>query len=255
MKKGYTIFIAFLICMLCLAGCKSRKPKADCTQKLGNYPKNVLTEVSDNLATFEYLSLRVKANYSQGDNSNSFAMNIKMQKDSFVWVSVVAVIEVARAYITTDSFKLIDRINRKYYMGAIADLKQFTGQDLSLVQLQNMLIANPLYAVDAFQKSNDELRNDHLKYQSSGLVNRVQLSGCFRSMTTVFSSVENANKVEVDYANFTKEKDIGYLPQQVTIEANGDGKRFTFLMDYSSIGTSPFDPIIFKIPSRYEKGN
>ncbi|MFT5513714.1 MAG: hypothetical protein ACI8SE_002123 [Bacteroidia bacterium] len=222
---------------------------------LNKYPNNVLVEVAENLANFEYLSLRVKANYSKGDNSNSFAMNVKMQKDSFVWVSVVAVIEVARAYITTDSFTVIDRINRKYYTGAISDLKQFTGQDLSLNQLQNMLIANPLYAVDAFKKYNDELRKDHLKYQSTGLINRVQLSGCFRSMNAEFSSSENADKVEVDYANFTKEKDVGYLPQQVTIDANGNGKKFTFLMEYSSISTTPFDPIIFKIPSKYENGN
>lgn len=252
------VWIVSLLMLTTLAGlqsCKSRKAKEDCTTYLPKFPKDVLETVTENLADYEYVSLRVKANYSQGSNSNSFGMNVKMQKDSFVWVSVVAVIEVARAYITADSFKLIDRINRKYYLGAISDLKQFTGQDLSLRQLQELFVGNPLYGVNLFQQKNDELRSDYLEHISSGIINKVQLSGCFRPMTMEFSSNANADKIRVDYKNFTKEKNVGYMPTLVNIDAEGNGKKYNMLMEYSSISAEPFSDIQFTIPSKYEKGN
>jgi hypothetical protein len=238
-----------------MSSCKSRKPKSDCTALLIKYPKDVLTQVSENLVQYDHLSLRVKANYTSEGNSNSFGMNVKMRKDSFVWVSVVAVIEVARAYITPDSFKLIDRFNKKYYVGAITDLKRFTGQDLSLSQLQDLLVANPLYAVNVFEKKNDDLRNDFLQYQTPGLTNRVQVSGCYRSMASEFTSSTSANKIAIDYSMFKKEKGLGYFPNSVSIDANGNNKKFKMVLEYSSVSTTPFDPIRFTIPSKYEKGN
>lgn len=255
MKRLSILLVFFSLTAMIFSGCKSRKPKSDCTTYLTKYPKDVLTLVTENLATYEYLSLRVKANYTEADNSNGFAMNIKMQKDSFVWVSVTAMIEVARAYVTTDSFKLIDRLHRKYYVGAISDLKQFTGQEMTLSQVQNLFVGDPLYLVDLFTKKNDELRNDFLEHQSEDIINRIQLSGCFRSMTTEFSSNTNTNKIDIDYTNFTKEKGIGYMPNTVNLVANGNGKKYNLLMEYSSISAEPFQDISFTIPSKYEKGN
>ena len=236
-------------------GCKSRKAKLDCAASLTAYPKDVNTQLQENLASFNYLSMRAKAKYTQAQNSNSFGMNIKMQKDSFVWVSIVAVIEVARAYITPDSFVLLDRFNKKYYKGAIQDLEKYTGQNLTLAQLQNVLISNPIYAAELFEKNNDELRKDHLKYTTNGLINRLNLSGCYRTLSSEFTSTTDSKKVTVEYNNFTKEKDLGFVANQISINADGVGRGFDFLMEYTTISTAPFDPIVFIIPSRYEKGN
>lgn len=255
MKKLCTVLVLFSLTLVMFSGCKSRKPKSDCTTYLVKYPKDVLTLVSENLTTYDYLSLRVKANYTEADNSNSFAMNIKMKKDSFVWVSVTAMLEVARAYITPDSFKLIDRLHRKYYVGAISDLKQFTGQEMTLSQVQSLFVGDPLYLVDLFSKKNDELRNDFLEHQSDGIINRIQLSGCYRSMSTEFTSNTTTNRIDIDYTNFTKEKGIGYMPNRVNLVANGNGKKYNLLMEYSSISSEPFQDISFTIPSKYEKGN
>ncbi len=255
MKRFVAIALSTFLLTLTGVGCKSRKAKLDCAQALTKYPKDVKVEVAENLASFEFLSMRAKAKYTQGQNSNSFGMNIKMQKDSFVWVSVVAVIEVARAYITPDTFVLLDRFNKKYYKGAIQDLERFTGQNLSLSQLQNLLISNPIYGIELFEKNNDELRKDHLKYENAGIVNRVELSGCYRSMSSEFTTTTDAKKVVVDYQNFSKEKDLGFVGNQININANGAVKSFDFLMEYTSISTADFDPIVFIIPSRYAKGN
>ena len=255
MKRLSTFLLFAILIQMGMSGCKSRKRKSDCTTYLTSYPKDVLEQVTENLASYEYMSLRVKASYTEGDNSSGFAMNVKMQKDSFVWVSVSAMIEVARAYVTPDSFKLIDRLHRKYYVGAISDLKKFTGQDMTLSQVQSLFVGNPLYAVDLFSQKNDALRNDFLEHQSEGITNRIQLSGCYRSMTTEFSSNTNTNRINIDYSNFTKEKGIGYMPNTVNVVAQGNGKKYDLLMEYSSVSSEPFQEISFTIPSKYEKGN
>ncbi|MBO6516139.1 MAG: DUF4292 domain-containing protein [Bacteroidia bacterium] len=254
MKNGKTVF-AFLLLSLVVFGCKNRKPKGDCSARLIKLPNNYSEQIQENLASYGDVSIRVKANYKGGNSDQSFGMRLKMRKDSFVWVSVDVVIEVARAYITADSFKLIDRINKKYYIGTIDKLEEFIGQRLSLRQLQDMLLANPVYALAGFQQMNDELRNDFLQSVQTGIVNRMQLTQCYRPVESEFTTSLNERSVVVDYKNFTKHKDIGMIPYSVNVSGKDSARGFDLHMEYSSVSSEPLENVRFIIPSKYEKGN
>ncbi len=243
----------FLVVLL-VAGCKNRKSVGDCTTPLLQLNNDINEKVEEHLAEFEDITLRVKANYKGGNNDQSFGMTIKMKKDSFIWASVNVMLEVARAYVTPDSFKLIDRINRKYYVGSVDQFERFTGQKLTLTQLQNLLLANPVYAVEGFQKMHDDLRNDFLQQTQSGIINRMQMTGCYRPGTSEFSTHLSERSFVVDYKNFTPTKNVGQVPSQVQVSASDKTKTFELMMDYTSVSTEPLPPISFTIPSKYEKG-
>jgi hypothetical protein len=248
----YTSFI--LLTALFFAGCKNRKSVGDCTTPLLQLNKDVNEKISEHLADFEDITLRVKANYKGGNNDQSFGMTIKMKKDSFIWASVNVMLEVARAYVTPDSFKLIDRINRKYYVGSVDQFEQFTGQKLTLSQLQNLLLANPVYAVEGFQKMHDDLRNDFLQQTQSGIINKMQVTACYRPGTTEFSTHQSERSFVVDYKNFNPVKKVGQLPSQLEVTASDKANKYQLMMDYTSVTTEPLAPIRFTIPSKYEKG-
>ena len=68
--------------------------------------------------SFKSGSITAKASVKtvSGDGENSFSINLRMQTDSAVWLSISPLlgIEVARVLLTRDSVKLIDRLNNKY---------------------------------------------------------------------------------------------------------------------------------------------
>ena len=237
-----------------LWGCKNRKGTGDCTTPLISLSNNVTDKVGENVIDFTDLTLRVKANYSGGGNSNSFGMTMKMKKDSFIWVSVSVMLEVARAYITPDSFKLIDRINRKYYTGSVEQFEQFTGQQLTLTQLQNLLVANPVFALEGFKKMHDDLRNDFLQQTESGIINNMLLTGCFRPLESEFKTHQSNKSFVVDYKGFVKQKGLGQFPTQIGFNAIDSTNTYELNMEYTSILTDELQPIKFIIPSKYEKG-
>lgn len=255
MKRSIVLTLGFLLVSLAFSGCKLQKVSENCAVTLDKLPRNVQTDMAENLVSFTDLSMRIKADYKEGENKQGFAMNVKMKRDSFVWASVSVMIEAARAFITPDSFVLLDRINRKYYKGAITDLKRFTGQELTLRQLQDLLVGNPVFLIDMFQKKNDELRNDYLQHQSSGVINNVQVSGCYRTTVSEFSSIASTSKFKVEYKGFQKEKGLGIMPHLLDVTASGKGKTYNLLMEYGSISTEPIPSLTVTIPSKYEKGN
>lgn len=244
-----------LVFLVGLAACKGRKKTADCTVMLSALPNDVSEKLKENIVDYKDVTMRIKANYKDGNNDQSFAMNVKMRKDSFVWASVSVVLELARAYITPDSFKLLDRINKKYYAGSIHSLAQITGQDLSLTQLQDLLMANPLYALEGFQKMNDELRDDYLQQTQAGIINRIQLTGCYRPKISEYSTNLNNRSLIVDYKNFKDQKDVGIIPMGVEITAKDTLKQYNLNMEYTYISTEPIVSAPFSVPDKYEKAN
>ncbi len=250
--------IVILLCLFsCLSAvsCKSRKRVTDCSVVQINLAKNATELLEESQLNFDDLTLRIKANYKSGSTNQGFAMNLKMKKDSFVFVSIQVMIEAARAYITKDSFTVLDRIGKKYYQGAISDLSQFTGQELTLTQLQNVIVGNPMYAASLFALRNDELRNDFLQHNSNGLNNNIHLSGCYKLLESEFKSVQSTSSATIRYSNFAKIKDLGFMPQLLQFDGTSKGKDIQMTMEYTSVITDPITPFVFKVPSKYEKAN
>ena len=77
-----------------------------------NAPSAIDLEVSE--SQIEVLKIKTKVDLKSTLFSQSFPANIRLKKDSVMWISVAVGIEVGRALITQDSIFVIDRISRKY---------------------------------------------------------------------------------------------------------------------------------------------
>src|ERR1043165_2055158 len=65
---------------------------------------------------FDFTSLTAKAavEIATDKETTSFDVNIRMKKDSAIWLSITPLlgIEVARVLVTRDSIRILDRINK-----------------------------------------------------------------------------------------------------------------------------------------------
>lgn len=151
---------------------------------------NNLQRVFAKQLNFEWLSLRCKTSYSDNVNSQQFSSNIRIKKDSIIWLSLTGPlgIEGARLVITQDSFFLINRLNREYTARPISYLNEIVPMNTNLQMLQNLLTALPIAmqasskrffqsdSFDVFQLQNKALRQIITVHQQNYTIKEIMLA-------------------------------------------------------------------------------
>ena len=139
--------------------------------------------VADELAIrnldFDYLTSSSKIRYrNDGDNVSATA-NIRVKKDSIIWISVTPGfgIEAARGLITRDSVSFINRLDKEYSTYSFKELSDKFNFDISYDLLQAVLVGDmprPRTADDQVEKQT----NHFLVRQQEGPPHHRQLRGC-----------------------------------------------------------------------------
>jgi Domain of unknown function (DUF4292) len=241
--------------VLMFSGCQGSKMALESSTPLTVLSSGAIQKLEKNAFKYSEMSLKIKVDYNDGNLQQGFNMNIKMIRDSAIWASISAFgIEISRAYVTADSFKMIDRLRKQYVSGNLSELKQYTKQEFTLAQLQDLFIGNAFYPTGSYEQFNDELRNDHLKYQDSLLWNALILTEGFRIKTSELENAENTQNVVVDYDKFKKIKKSGSLATKLKLDLSGNGRKMELKMNYVTVSTDPVGNLNFTVPSKYAKG-
>ncbi|MEZ5046026.1 MAG: DUF4292 domain-containing protein [Chitinophagaceae bacterium] len=96
--------------------------------------------------TMHYSTFQCKAkmHYEGGNEKQNFTANIRLERDKKIWVSISGFgIEVARALITPDSVKAIEKINKNAYLYSYADIQKIINLEVDFNTLQKIIIGNP----------------------------------------------------------------------------------------------------------------
>ena len=95
---------------------------------------------------FEWLSMKISANVKSEGKNDSFKANIRIRKDSVIWVSISPAlgVEMVRVLITPDSIKYVSKVpnNKHYYLGDFSAMTNITMMDLDFSMIQDILMGN-----------------------------------------------------------------------------------------------------------------
>ncbi len=108
--------------------------------------------VQKNEVEFNTFSARLKVSFTDKDQKNTEVNAfVRMYKDSVIWVSINALlgIEAVRAYITPDSVKIINKLDKKIQLHSVAHLQELINLPLDFNALQNLIVGNAVYFHDA----------------------------------------------------------------------------------------------------------
>ena len=160
-----TRFFALVFIIALLASCRSTKKiqtaitKKDSASTV-NVPSGVtksdtiqlinaaLRKVDSNHIGFRTFSAKVNVDYSGSDGKKyDVNANIRMYKDSVIWIAVNALlgIDAMRLFITKDSLKLLDKLNKTYTARSVDYLREVTSLPLNLYNLQDLIMGNPVF--------------------------------------------------------------------------------------------------------------
>lgn len=103
---------------------------------------------------WQHFSSRFLLDYDDGNQQLSGTVSLRMRRDSIVWFSVQAAlgIQIAKGIITRDSMHVLDLFHNDYYAYSIKELGTMLGVEVSLLQLQNVLIGNPVFDTSTYVK-------------------------------------------------------------------------------------------------------
>jgi hypothetical protein len=116
------------------------------------FNSSLLAGIHKNHIDFHTFSGKLKVDFENDrQKQQNISTNIRMLKDSIIWISVSAPIigEVARAIITPDSLKAYDKFNKRAYLRAISDAKDLLNIPFDFSTLQDMIIGNPVFLTDS----------------------------------------------------------------------------------------------------------
>jgi len=247
--------VLVLVAMIFVLGCKSKKEFAEAVkpEKTESSKREVLKAVRENQLDFTTLSMKAKADLSIDNRKHDVSMNIRMKKDEVIWVSVtvIAGIEVARAMITPDSIKILNRMESTYVKKPFSYLYQFTNKQLSFRTLQALLIGNsdPAFISDeiyvSFQNGSPVLTG-----LINGLACSLVLNGDNKIVKTSLKDEETGRQLTAVYGGFYA---VGgqAVPYTINIKSAAEGNRVNINLNYSQVTVNEQLDFPFSIPKRF----
>jgi len=210
----------------------------------------LLKKLVDSQVKYNTIAIKAKADLNINNSSNDVSMNIRMQKDKIIWVSVTAIagIEVARALITPDSIKIRNRIENSYTKKPFSYIYQFASRDVNFNMLQDLFIGN---AASGTLSDASQLEVNNGQTSVRGSLSRLVYSLLFNVNSNLIQSnlTDGAasQSLTVGYGNYV---DIGgqALPQSVTIKSNASNKTIGIDLKYNHIEINGALDFPFSVP-------
>ncbi len=138
----------FILLIPVLFSCKSKEVIVTQEPLKERSQAFLIRHIDKNKFDFEWLGMKLDAEFTNGDDQQGFKATVRMRKDSAVSVSVSPAlgIEVLRLIVDKDSLKMVSDIpgDRYVFLGSVDQLSALAKIDLDLSTLQDLLIGNPI---------------------------------------------------------------------------------------------------------------
>lgn len=158
MNRAAILFLLLLAGTLFLSSCKSTRVAYKAPLKEEG-PEYLYSKLKENEFHFDWFSAKIDANYQEKRSSSDFNGQIRIRKDSVIWVSISPAlgIEMFRLMVTSDSVKYLNRLGKEYFVGDYALVSRFLQIDIDFDILQALLIGNDLqfYETNSFRADVD----------------------------------------------------------------------------------------------------
>jgi hypothetical protein len=168
MNKFFTGIILLGSFLMLQSSCKSTRQAIKAPLKEEG-PEYLYSRLKENELHFNWLSAKFDASYTQKRNSTDFKGQVRIRKDSLIWISITPAlgIELFRMVITNDSVKYVNRFNKEYFVGDYALVSNFLKIHIDFDILQALIMGNDFqfYETNTFRASID---NQDYKLSTTG---------------------------------------------------------------------------------------
>ncbi|TAF76667.1 MAG: DUF4292 domain-containing protein [Bacteroidetes bacterium] len=214
-------------------------------------------------ADFSYLNCKSKIEFSDGvDNFNANA-NIRVRKDSIIWISITATlgIEALRCLITKDSVYIINKLQKEYYCYSYQSLKKRFNFNFDYNFLQSVIFGNAPYVVLEQDSSYDCL--DTTFTNTRQIRNEIKVENYIKNSTLklhkldIYNVMTNDN-ISIIYDNFQRldlDTFFGFINKISLNYQNRNGFQSFYLgLEHQKVETGMLDlKFPFNVKQKFER--
>lgn len=264
------LFFIIPILGLFLLGCKTQQSIPG--KKLANkkYLPTLLNSVEKSEFNPDWMAVKTSVDFEQGGSKKGFKANIRLKKDSVIWISITPIIgvELARVVFSPDSVKMVNRLEGNYFLGNYEFINTKFNADFNFETIQALILGNSLnldenenlvasidegvYLLSGLNKR--RLRKSLEKEEGKKNTERVYSAWIdpisFKITKQSFADFEEQQYLTVNYANFkTIQNSVFPFETNITLEAQ---EIIKINISYSSLEVNEPKKVPFSISSKYE---
>ena len=262
-----------VILLLIAASCHPTKKVVETPHPVKLKGNNVI-ELFDSLLAhqfdFEWLSAKADVDYTdQDNNSESFDVNIRVKKDSVIWISVTPLlgIEAIRVLITPDSMKIMNRLRKTYTARDFSFLDGLLKAHINFEIMQAVLVGNYF----PYQK-NEKLKSvyDDSTFIILSTLNKHQTKRIMEEKDPTKPIIQdfwiddyyriNKSKITDDRLNRTLQAEYSdffevgekRFPQDLTVTVTASSP-LKIKVKYNKVTSGEAQSLPFTVPDKYER--
>jgi len=260
MRRNILNSFLLLICLSAAVGCKAKREiirsapavKADKSSK-----SEKLLAITNNSLDYSTLSIKARADLNIAGNENDVSMNIRIRKGEAIWVfvSAFAGLEVARALITPDSVKILNKLENTYTKKPFSYIYNFANDQVTFETLESILAGNPLKEV-VTDRSEMSIQSDQviLAGMLESLAYSVRFNDVNKVIETILRDKAAAQDLSVSYGDFIKTEGM-IIPHTVDIKSQVEGKNVVINLKYSRVELNQTLDMPFSVPKKFTVKN
>lgn len=208
-----------------------------------------------NKIDFSTFSGKVDVDYADGKNNRSVNVKLNMKKDEAIWLSAGLLgIEGVRVFITKDSVKILNKLNKEYIATSLGYVQEKIGLPVDFATLQDLLIGNAVFVNannSTLEKSTSAYtitsQDDHFKNLLTLL-----LPGYLPSVSQLTDVDASKNRsAQLQYSNY-KNVDGKNFPASRNIKVNYKNN-VQVNMDFGSYIFNGDVSMPFSVPGNYKR--
>ncbi|MGN6491333.1 MAG: DUF4292 domain-containing protein [Agriterribacter sp.] len=213
--------------------------------------------IKDNHINFQTFSSKIKVDYKDTKQRNyDFNAFVRIQKDSVIWISINAAlgIEAFRVYITPDSVKVMDKLDKYVQHRSVEYIKEIVQLPVDFYILQNIIVGNPVF-LDSTRVMMYKERENSITISTLGDFFKQLLSIRKDDFAILHSKLDDVDVVRNRTADFTYDNFMninGRLFSTARKIAVAEKTRLDVNMEYKQVEFDKELTFPFNIPRNYK---
>ena len=253
------LFYLFLASSLMFVGCSTTKKQVS-LKKLKEKPSapSMVQFLKQNALVEDGMEAKLNLKYEDDYQSASASVNVKLIRDSVLWMSIrkIGIVELARVKITPDSVYLINRFERTYSILPLSYVENNFGIPASFKYIQDFILGNPIL----FEKDQYELTKKEDTFLLTGNSNQyftryeIEDNNLHVNKQAIQDLKDSAKSVEIkmeDRKEVSSKRNFSYL-RRINAVSDEFGQ-LNISLNFSKVEFKVPTQIKFEISDRYKR--
>ncbi|MCB0661207.1 MAG: DUF4292 domain-containing protein [Saprospiraceae bacterium] len=240
----------FIVLSILTVGCRLGKESLDATKERD--AAYLQKKLIGQQVKADWFSAKIKAKHDSEDLSISFSGNLRMQKDSAIWMNIKKFgFEVARVLIQPDSIFVIDRFNNEFIAEDLQFVQRMVNFPANFSMIQSMLLGNPVFFTRTLTSS---IENKQYKLSSSNgstPKSTYWMDGRYQLVQMKFEEPSEKRWLDMSQSEFVMQDKSPFAQKRVLHMDSPDTGKMTVELEFSDIEWNVPKSMPFNKPDHY----